>query len=103
MRPKKKWKFLFKTRMGKNGFVPIALAQRRPMNPSHLSEPLSPSICASLSHRFPMRQNFGRDRLDRALVLRGFADSREQAAQLILSGQVLVNGIPADKLARQVS
>lgn len=73
------------------------------MNPCHLSEPLSPSTCSSLSHRFPMRQKSGRDRLDHALVLRGLADSREQAGHLILSGQVRVNGIPADKLARRVS
>ncbi|MEE9172656.1 MAG: TlyA family RNA methyltransferase, partial [candidate division NC10 bacterium] len=44
-----------------------------------------------------------RERLDRALVTRGLAESREQAGRLILAGVVTVNGIPADKQARLVS
>ena len=44
-----------------------------------------------------------RDRLDRALVLRGLADSREQAGRLILSGRVRVDHALADKPARLVS
>src|SRR5438270_8615826 len=44
-----------------------------------------------------------RDRLDRALVLRGLADSREQAGRLILSGRVRVDNALADKPARLVS
>lgn len=44
----------------------------------------------------------GRERLDRALVSRGFATSREQAGRLILAGAVRVNGHMADKQARLV-
>lgn len=44
-----------------------------------------------------------RERLDRALVTRGLAETREQAGRLILAGVVTVNGIPADKQARLVS
>ena len=51
----------------------------------------------------PMRQKSGRDRLDRTLVLRALAQSREQADQLILSGKVQVDGMPVDKPARLVS
>jgi 23S rRNA (cytidine1920-2'-O)/16S rRNA (cytidine1409-2'-O)-methyltransferase len=50
-----------------------------------------------------MRQKSGRDRLDRTLVLRALAPSREQAGQLILSGKVQVDGMPVDKPARLVS
>jgi len=44
-----------------------------------------------------------RERLDRMLVARGLADSREQAARLILAGAVTVDGAPADKQAKLVS
>lgn len=44
-----------------------------------------------------------RERLDRALVTRGLAESREQASRLILAGAVRVNGVLADKQARCVS
>ncbi|MGH7204834.1 MAG: TlyA family RNA methyltransferase [Nitrospiraceae bacterium] len=44
-----------------------------------------------------------RERLDRALVTRGFAESREQASRLILAGAVKVDGMLADKQARLVS
>ena len=50
-----------------------------------------------------MRQKSARDRLDRTLVLRALAQSREQADQLILSGKVQVDGMPVDKPARLVS
>lgn len=74
------------------------------MSRSHQAESSPSSISSSaVLFRFPMRQKPGRDRLDRALVLRGFADSREQAGRLIVSGQVLVDGIPAVKQARLVS
>lgn len=43
-----------------------------------------------------------RERLDRALVLRGLADSREQAGRLILAGAVRVNGQLVDKRAALV-
>ena len=42
-------------------------------------------------------------RLDKLVVERGLADSRQQARTLILSGQVRVDGIPRDKPAAQVS
>lgn len=73
------------------------------MNPCHRSEPLPPFTHSPHSIRFSMPQKSGRDRLDRVLVLRGLAESREQAGRLILSGQVRVDGIPADKSARLVS
>jgi 23S rRNA (cytidine1920-2'-O)/16S rRNA (cytidine1409-2'-O)-methyltransferase len=41
--------------------------------------------------------------LDRALVSRGLAGSREQAGRLILAGAVKVDGVLADKQARLVS
>jgi len=41
-------------------------------------------------------------RLDRDLVRRHLADSREDAQEMIASGRVLVNGAPADKASRQV-
>jgi 23S rRNA (cytidine1920-2'-O)/16S rRNA (cytidine1409-2'-O)-methyltransferase len=44
-----------------------------------------------------------RERLDRALVSRGLAESREQAARLILAGAVTVDGQPVDKQAKLVS
>src|SRR3970040_1444562 len=43
----------------------------------------------------------GRERLDRLLVARGLAPSREQAARLILAGQVFVDGQRVDKAGRQ--
>src|SRR3982751_515792 len=90
--------------MGKSAFEPIISGLRRPMSPSHRVDPSLSSISSSaVLFRFPMRQKPGRDRLDRALVLRGFAESREQAGRLILSGPVLVDGIPAVKQARLVS
>jgi 23S rRNA (cytidine1920-2'-O)/16S rRNA (cytidine1409-2'-O)-methyltransferase len=42
-------------------------------------------------------------RLDKLVVERGLADSRQQARTLILSGQIRVDGIPRDKPAAQVS
>ena len=44
-----------------------------------------------------------RERLDRALVSRGLAPTREQAARLILAGAVRVNGVVADKQAAPVA
>lgn len=41
-------------------------------------------------------------RLDRDLVRRHLASSREDAQELISTGRVLVNGAPADKASRQV-
>jgi 23S rRNA (cytidine1920-2'-O)/16S rRNA (cytidine1409-2'-O)-methyltransferase len=74
------------------------------MNPSRQSEPFPPAISFPIiSARFLMRQKPGRDRLDRTLVLRGLAESREQAGRLILSGNVRVDGIPVDKQACLVS
>jgi 23S rRNA (cytidine1920-2'-O)/16S rRNA (cytidine1409-2'-O)-methyltransferase len=43
-----------------------------------------------------------RERLDRALVSRGLAASREEAARLILAGLVHVDGTVVDKAARPV-
>lgn len=43
-----------------------------------------------------------RDRLDRALVARGLASSREQASRLILAGAVWVNGVRVTKQAMRV-
>src|SRR3990167_3366772 len=43
----------------------------------------------------------GRGGLDRLLVARGLAPSREQAARLILAGQVFVDGQRVDKAGRQ--
>jgi 23S rRNA (cytidine1920-2'-O)/16S rRNA (cytidine1409-2'-O)-methyltransferase len=43
-----------------------------------------------------------RDRLDRVLVARGLASSREQAGRLILAGAVRVNGVLSDKQAALV-
>lgn len=43
-----------------------------------------------------------RERLDRLLVRRGLAESREQAARLILSGTVTVAGTRVDKAGRLV-
>lgn len=44
-----------------------------------------------------------RERLDRVLVTRGLAETREQASRLILAGAVTVDGVPADKQARLVA
>jgi 23S rRNA (cytidine1920-2'-O)/16S rRNA (cytidine1409-2'-O)-methyltransferase len=43
-----------------------------------------------------------RDRLDRVLVARGLASSREQASRMILAGTVRVNGVLTDKQAALV-
>jgi 23S rRNA (cytidine1920-2'-O)/16S rRNA (cytidine1409-2'-O)-methyltransferase len=43
-----------------------------------------------------------RERLDRTLVVRGLAASREQASRLILAGAVKVNGVCIDKQAALV-
>ena len=43
-----------------------------------------------------------RERLDKLLVDRGLAPSRERARALILAGQVEVGGLPADKAGAQV-
>src|ERR1051325_7137615 len=50
-----------------------------------------------------MAAHASRDRLDRALVLRGLADSRGHGGRLILSGRVRVDNALADKPARLVS
>jgi hemolysin TlyA family protein len=74
------------------------------MNPSRQAEPLPPAIpFPTVSVQCRMRQKPVRDRLDRTLVLRGLAESREQAGRLIMSGNVRVEGIPVDKQARLVS
>jgi 23S rRNA (cytidine1920-2'-O)/16S rRNA (cytidine1409-2'-O)-methyltransferase len=74
------------------------------MNPSRQAEPLPPAIpFPTVSVQCRMRQKPARDRLDRTLVLRGLAESREQAGRLIMSGNVRVEGIPVDKQARLVS
>jgi 23S rRNA (cytidine1920-2'-O)/16S rRNA (cytidine1409-2'-O)-methyltransferase len=44
-----------------------------------------------------------RDRLDRVLVQRGLAETREQAGRLILAGAVKIDGLRADKASRMVS
>lgn len=44
-----------------------------------------------------------RERLDRALVTRGLAASREQAAGLIMAGAVTVDGVRTDKQAKLVA
>jgi 23S rRNA (cytidine1920-2'-O)/16S rRNA (cytidine1409-2'-O)-methyltransferase len=44
-----------------------------------------------------------RERLDKLLVDRGLAASRERAAALVMSGAVLVNGQPAAKAGTQVA
>jgi 23S rRNA (cytidine1920-2'-O)/16S rRNA (cytidine1409-2'-O)-methyltransferase len=44
-----------------------------------------------------------RDRLDRILVRRGLAESREQAGRIILAGSVKVGGVRTDKASRLVS
>jgi 23S rRNA (cytidine1920-2'-O)/16S rRNA (cytidine1409-2'-O)-methyltransferase len=46
-----------------------------------------------------MTQKSVRDRLDRTLVARGLAGSREQAGRLIMTGAVTVNGVRVDKQA----
>jgi len=51
----------------------------------------------------PRKVRASRDRLDRALVARGLAESREQARRLILAGAVRVDGRLADKQATLVS
>ncbi len=48
------------------------------------------------------RVSASRERLDRVLVARGLAESREQAGRLILAGAVTVNGVLVDKQARLV-
>jgi 23S rRNA (cytidine1920-2'-O)/16S rRNA (cytidine1409-2'-O)-methyltransferase len=44
-----------------------------------------------------------RERIDKLLVDRGLASSRERAQALILAGKVLVNGQPADKAGTMVA
>ena len=44
-----------------------------------------------------MERKKGRERLDRLVVERGLADSRERARALILAGSVTVDGDPASK------
>ena len=74
------------------------------MNPSRQVKfsPPATSLPTS-SPRFLMGQKSARDRLDRTLVSRGLAESREQAGRLILTGNVRVDGIHVDKAARLVS
>ncbi len=45
----------------------------------------------------------GKQRLDRALVQKGVAESRERARSLIMAGKVLVNDQPVDKAGAMVS
>jgi 23S rRNA (cytidine1920-2'-O)/16S rRNA (cytidine1409-2'-O)-methyltransferase len=45
----------------------------------------------------------GRERLDRLMVARGLAGSRERARALILAGSVLVDGLPAGKAGTLVA
>ncbi len=52
--------------------------------------------------RVPAKPARKRERLDRLLVARGLAPSREQAARLILAGQVFVDGKRVDKAGQQV-
>jgi len=44
-----------------------------------------------------------RDRLDRLLVTRGFAQSRDAAARMILAGEVRIGGTVMDKPSRMIS
>ena len=48
------------------------------------------------------KSSHGRERLDRVLVLRGLAASREQAGRLILAGAVRVDGRLVDKQAKLI-
>src|SRR5574341_1542013 len=64
--------------------------------------PASPAR-ASVSLPMARKPSIGRDRLDRVLVARGLAESREQAARLILAGTVRVGGALVDKQARLVA
>jgi 23S rRNA (cytidine1920-2'-O)/16S rRNA (cytidine1409-2'-O)-methyltransferase len=65
--------------------------------------PLAASALLSTSSlRSSMTQKSPRDRLDRTLVARGLAESREQAARLILVGAVSVDGVLVDKQAKLV-
>lgn len=50
----------------------------------------------------PRKVPAARERLDRLLVQRGLAESREQASRLILAGAVTVEGVVADKPARVI-
>lgn len=50
----------------------------------------------------PNNTSRARERLDRALVARGLAETREQASRLILAGAVRVDGARADKQAKLV-
>ncbi len=71
----------------------------------HLPSKPSPHVSAIPSSAYHMihRTASVRERLDRALVTRGLAESREQASRLILAGAVKVDGMLADKQARLVS
>lgn len=48
------------------------------------------------------RLSHERERLDRALVVRGLVTSREDAARLILAGLVRVDGVMVDKAAKPI-
>lgn len=50
----------------------------------------------------PSRTDIKRDRLDRVLVGRGLAVSREEAGRLILAGQIRIDGHVVDKPAKAV-
>jgi len=71
----------------------------------HLPSKPSPHVSAIPSSAYHMihRTASVRERLDRVLVTRGLAESREQASRLILAGAVKVDGMLADKQARLVS
>jgi 23S rRNA (cytidine1920-2'-O)/16S rRNA (cytidine1409-2'-O)-methyltransferase len=49
-----------------------------------------------------VKPRIGKIRIDRLLVLRGLAESREKAQAIILAGQVLVNGQKQDKAGAAV-
>lgn len=59
----------------------------------------SPFPISAMTHRKPSE----RQRLDRVLISRGLASSREEAARLILAGAVRVAGAVVDKSAKLVS
>jgi 23S rRNA (cytidine1920-2'-O)/16S rRNA (cytidine1409-2'-O)-methyltransferase len=52
--------------------------------------------------KIALKTTQARERLDRMLVTRGLAESRERAARLILAGCVAVDGVTVDKQAKLV-
>lgn len=49
-----------------------------------------------------MKQGLGKERLDKLLLEKGLAETREKARALILEGRVLVDGLPVDKAGKVV-